>query len=78
MADKLDLVLERTIEAPVELVWQAYTDPEHLKRWFAPRPYEITECEVDATPGHWPTGRACRGGRDRRAPEKHGLGESNP
>ena len=34
MADKLDLVLERTIEAPVELVWQAYTDPEHLKRWF--------------------------------------------
>jgi uncharacterized protein YndB with AHSA1/START domain len=51
MADKLDLVLERTIDAPVALVWQAYTDPEHLKRWFAPRPYEITECELDATPG---------------------------
>src|SRR5919106_5664604 len=51
MTDKLDLVLERTIDAPIDLVWQAYTNPEHLKRWFAPRPYEITECELDARPG---------------------------
>ena len=51
MTDKLDLVLERTIDAPIDLVWQAYTNPEHLKRWFAPRPYEITECELDLKPG---------------------------
>ncbi len=51
MTDKLDLVLERTIDAPIDLVWKAYTDPEHLKRWFAPRPYQITECELDLTPG---------------------------
>ncbi len=51
MTEKLDLVLERTIDAPVELVWKAYTDAEHLKRWFAPRPYEITECELDPKPG---------------------------
>jgi len=51
MTDKLDLVLERTIDAPVDLVWQAYTNPDHLKRWFAPRPYEITECELDLQPG---------------------------
>jgi uncharacterized protein YndB with AHSA1/START domain len=51
MNDKLDLVLERTIDAPVDLVWQAYSNPEHLKRWFAPRPYEITECELDLEPG---------------------------
>src|SRR5688500_118476 len=51
MAEKLDLVLERTIDAPVELVWQAYTNAEHLKKWFAPRPYEITECELDPRPG---------------------------
>ena len=38
MTDKLDLVLERTIDAPIDLVWAAYTNPEHLKRWFAPRP----------------------------------------
>ena len=51
MTDKLDLVLERTIDAPIDLVWAAYTNPEHLKRWFAPRPYEVTECELDLRPG---------------------------
>lgn len=50
MADT-DLVLERTLDAPLALVWEAYTTPEHLKRWFAPRPYEITECELDLRPG---------------------------
>ena len=51
MTDKLDLVLERTIDAPIDLVWKAYTDPEHLKQWFAPRPYKITECDLDLKPG---------------------------
>ena len=51
MTDKLDLVLDRTIDAPIDLVWQAYTDPKHLKQWFAPRPYQITECELDLKPG---------------------------
>jgi uncharacterized protein YndB with AHSA1/START domain len=51
MAGEHDLVLERTLDAPIDLVWKAYTDPEHLKRWFAPRPYEITEIELDLKPG---------------------------
>jgi uncharacterized protein YndB with AHSA1/START domain len=51
MSNHHDLVLERTLDAPIDLVWKAYTDPEHLKQWFAPRPFEITECELDLTPG---------------------------
>ena len=51
MTDEFDLVLERTLDAPVDLVWQAYTDPAHLKQWFAPRPYEISECDLDLKPG---------------------------
>jgi uncharacterized protein YndB with AHSA1/START domain len=51
MAGQTDLVLERTLDAPIVLVWEAYTNPEHIKRWFAPRPYEITECELDLRPG---------------------------
>ena len=51
MAETLDLVLERTLDAPIDLVWKAYTDPEHLKQWFAPKPYQITECELDLRPG---------------------------
>jgi len=51
MANDTDLVLERTLDAPIDLVWEAYTKPEHLKRWFAPKPYEITEMELDLRPG---------------------------
>ena len=51
MAETLDLILERTLDAPIDLVWKAYTDPQHLKEWFAPKPYEITECELDLRPG---------------------------
>ena len=51
MANETDLVLERTLDAPIGLVWEAYTDPEHMKRWFAPKPYEVTEMELDLKPG---------------------------
>ena len=51
MTQETDLVLERTLDAPIDLVWEAYTDPEHLKQWFAPKPYQITECELDLRPG---------------------------
>jgi uncharacterized protein YndB with AHSA1/START domain len=51
MADGNDLVLERTLDAPIDLVWKAYTTPEHIKQWFAPKPYEITEIELNLTPG---------------------------
>jgi uncharacterized protein YndB with AHSA1/START domain len=44
---KYDLVLERTIDVPVELVWKAWTEPEHLKKWFAPRPWTTPECTLD-------------------------------
>ncbi|MEA3060309.1 MAG: hypothetical protein QOJ94_90 [Sphingomonadales bacterium] len=46
MADGNDLVLERTLDAPRDLVWRAWTTPEHLKRWWAPRPYETPECDM--------------------------------
>jgi uncharacterized protein YndB with AHSA1/START domain len=47
----LDLVLERNVDVPVELVWKAWTNPEHVKKWFAPAPWTITECEIDLRPG---------------------------
>lgn len=51
MADGNDLVLERVLNAPIELVWEAYTNPEHMKRWFAPKPFEVTELDLDLRPG---------------------------
>ena len=47
----LDLVLERTIDVPVALVWEAWTVPEHIVKWFAPAPWTTTDCEIDLRPG---------------------------
>lgn len=51
MTKTTDLVLERTLDAPRDLVWKAWTDPKLLKQWFAPKPYEISEVEMDLQPG---------------------------
>ena len=48
---KLDLVLERELDVPVELVWKAWTTPQHLREWFAPKPWTITACDLDLRPG---------------------------
>lgn len=48
---KLDLVLERLVDVRPELVWKAWTQPEHLKKWFTPKPWETVECEIDLRPG---------------------------
>ena len=48
---KLDLVLERVVDVPLELVWAAWTKPEHMVNWFAPLPWTTTHCEIDLRPG---------------------------
>jgi uncharacterized protein YndB with AHSA1/START domain len=48
---RLDLVLERLVDAPSQLVWEAWTRPEHLKKWFCPLPWKTTDCEIDLRPG---------------------------
>lgn len=47
----LDLWFERVVEVPPRLVWAAWTQPEHIKQWFAPTPYKTIECEIDPRPG---------------------------
>ena len=48
---KLDLVLERIVDVPRELVWKAWTMPEHITKWFTPAPWTTPECEIDLRPG---------------------------
>jgi uncharacterized protein YndB with AHSA1/START domain len=47
----LDLVLERVVDVPADLVWAAWTRPEHLKKWFCPLPWTTIDCELDLRPG---------------------------
>lgn len=46
-----DLVLERTIGISPELVWAAWTKPEHLLEWFVLAPWSMADCDVDLRPG---------------------------
>jgi uncharacterized protein YndB with AHSA1/START domain len=48
---ELDLILERTVDVAPELVWKAWTTPELLVQWFAPKPWSTTSCEIDLQPG---------------------------
>lgn len=48
---RLDLLLERVVDVPRDLVWMAWTTPEHLKKWFTPAPWTTVDCEIDLRPG---------------------------
>ena len=41
----------RSFDAPADLVFKAWTDPEILKKWFAPLPYTTPVAELDVRPG---------------------------
>ncbi|WP_276353306.1 SRPBCC domain-containing protein [Cohnella caldifontis] len=45
------LILERVFHAPRELVFKAFSEAEHLKRWWGPRGWELTYCDIDFRPG---------------------------
>lgn len=45
------LVLERVFDAPRELVFKALSEAEHLKRWFGPKGWPLTVCNIDFRPG---------------------------
>ena len=46
-----EIVLTRVFDAPRELVFQAYTDPAHLPRWFGPHGFTVTTHEIDSARG---------------------------
>ena len=49
---KLDFTIERFIEAPARLVWDALTKPEHLKEWYMPKAWgRVARAEMDVRPG---------------------------
>ena len=49
---KLDFAIERLIDAPVRLVWEALTKPEHLKEWYMPKMWgRVSRAQLDLRPG---------------------------
>ncbi|MDQ9171871.1 SRPBCC family protein [Oxalobacteraceae bacterium R-40] len=46
-----DLILTRIIDAPREKVFQAWTDPELIRQWFAPKPWTTSSAQTDVRTG---------------------------
>jgi len=48
-----EIVIKRTFRAPAEIVFDAFTKPEHVRRWWAPKSRGVTlvECDADVRPG---------------------------
>jgi uncharacterized protein YndB with AHSA1/START domain len=65
-----DLVIERVLDAPRERVWEAWTNPEEIKKWWGPKGFDAPSIESDFREGgkylwamrspdgqtHWSTG----------------------
>lgn len=47
-----DFAIERFIDAPPRLVWEALTKPEHIKEWYMPRQWgRVVRTELELRPG---------------------------
>ena len=46
-----ELVLTRVFDAPREVVFNAWTDPARLQRWWGPKNFTDPVCEIDVRPG---------------------------
>src|SRR5919199_4337612 len=46
-----EIVMTRVFDAPRDIVFDAFSKPELLKRWFGPRGWSLTVCDVDLRPG---------------------------
>ena len=51
MNNQFDLIFERTTNFSPEQIWEAWTDPKTLMKWFCPRPWKVTECRIDLKAG---------------------------
>ncbi len=45
------VVIERSFEAPVDLIWAMWTDPEHFKQWYGPAGASIPVAKMDVRVG---------------------------
>ncbi|RDE14868.1 MAG: activator of HSP90 ATPase [Candidatus Thorarchaeota archaeon] len=51
ITQKQDLVVTRIIDAPVDRVWKAWTNPEQIKRWWGPKDYTSPSARIDLREG---------------------------
>ena len=46
-----ELIVSRLLNAPVELVWEMWTKPEHISQWWGPEGFTNTITKMEMRPG---------------------------
>jgi len=46
-----ELIITRTLNAPIDLVWEVWTKPEHIAQWWGPNGFTNTITTMDMKPG---------------------------
>ena len=81
MTDTAELTIERFIAAPPAAVWDAWSDPAKLEKWWIPAPIECRVARLDLRPGGGPflprVGEGHLDGR-RRIGEPQGVVDQGP
>jgi uncharacterized protein YndB with AHSA1/START domain len=49
--EERQIEVSRTFEAPLELLWEAWTEPEHFMKWYGPKGFTTPTCEIDLREG---------------------------
>ena len=50
-ATTADFVISRVLDAPRDLVWKAFTDPERMRHWWGPKGFTVIASKMDLRPG---------------------------
>jgi len=45
--EERQIEVSRTFEAPLELLWRVWTEPEHFMKWYGPKGFTAPTCEID-------------------------------
>ena len=45
-----EFVISRVLDAPRELVWKCFTEPEHMKQWWGPKGFKVVASKMDLRP----------------------------
>lgn len=51
MTDTKDVQIERTFDAPIDLIWAMWTEAEHFANWYGPMGATIPKAEMDVRVG---------------------------
>jgi uncharacterized protein YndB with AHSA1/START domain len=46
-----EMGISRLLNAPIDLVWEVWTNPEHIKHWWGPEGFKNTISKMDVRPG---------------------------